>query len=186
MTLDLWCLLLLGTFAFTGFFQGASGQVARVLAMACATVIGYALGPFVGAKLLASWPASVRTVLGGLILGVVAYLIVATLLRRLARRIVDRNAWGKADRGMGFFLGAVQGAYLAWILVLALPLINIALASHGSRVRFHTDGSWAARFAAAHPLPVQPPNEKPLKDAEKLIKNIEKSKALDLPTGSGT
>ncbi len=64
MNLDLWCLLLVGTFGFTGLFQGASSQVARVVAMAGATVIGYWAGPWVGAKLLSAMPGPVRSTVG--------------------------------------------------------------------------------------------------------------------------
>lgn len=186
MNLDLWCLLLVGTFGFTGMFQGASSQVARVIAMAGATVIGYWAGPWVGARLLGAMPASVRSVVGGLLLGVVAYLILATLLRRAARRVIERTAWGKADRGFGLVLGSLQGAYLAWILVLCLPMINFALASRGSHLRFHTEGSRVARFAAEHPLPIERPNEKSLHDAKSFKQTLDRFKSLDLPLGNGS
>jgi uncharacterized membrane protein required for colicin V production len=185
VNLDLWCLLLVGTFAFTAMFQGASGQVARVLAMAVATLLGYLLGPWAGAHLMPSLPSTLRSILGGLVLGVVAYLLFSWFLRNATRRIVARNVWGKADRVLGFLLGALQGAYLAWILVTTLPMINEALASRGSHLRFHTEGSWAAHFVAEHPLPFQPPSEK-LRDAKDLKKTIDRFKKLDLPLGNGT
>jgi uncharacterized membrane protein required for colicin V production len=186
MNLDLWCLLLVGTFGFTGIFQGASGQVARVLAMAGATVIGYFAGAFAGAHLFPSWPASVRPALGGLLVGILAYVVIATVFRKVARRVVQANAWGKADRTLGGLLGALQGAYLAWILVMLLPLINQALATRGSHFRFHTEGSKAARFAAEHPLLVPPPNDKALKELQNIKKTADKFKSLDLPMGNGS
>ncbi|MHB8417989.1 MAG: CvpA family protein [Myxococcales bacterium] len=152
MTLDVWCLVLVGTFAITGMAQGASGQVARVLALAGATAAGFLAGPFLGTLLLRSFPEAVRETLGGLCVGLVAYLLLASILRSAFRRVVDRNAWGRSDRGFGALFGGLQGAYLAWVLVTVVPVLNMAFAARGSHLRFSASGSRAAQFVAKHPF----------------------------------
>jgi hypothetical protein len=181
MTLDLWCLALVGIFGFTGVFQGASGQVARILALAAATAVGYWAGPWAGGALLAGLPAPVLGPLGALLVGFAAYLLLATLLRQAARRMVERRAWGKADRAFGFILGALQGVYLAWVLVLALPAINKGLGARGAHVRFQTAGSKVARFVAEHPLPIKLPGGSPLPDTSKIQPTLDRFKTLKLP-----
>jgi uncharacterized membrane protein required for colicin V production len=179
VTLDLWCLLLLGTFALTGAFQGASGQVARMLALAGATLVGFLAGPAVGTLLLRSFPQTVRETLGGLLLGIVTYLLLSATLRSTFRRVVDRNAWGRSDRSFGAFFGGLQGAYLAWVFVSVVPVINLAFAARGSHVRFRQEGSWAAQFVAKHPFGLS--SERSPADAAALKKTIGGFQKLKFP-----
>ncbi len=153
MNLDVWCLVLVGTFALTGAFQGASGQVARIVALAGATLAGFLGGPAVG-KLspLNELPLAARETFGGLALGLLVYLLLSAGLRAAFRRVIDRNAWGRSDRTLGGLFGGAQGLYLAWVLVTCIPVVNLALAARGSRLRFRQEGSWAARFVARHPF----------------------------------
>jgi uncharacterized membrane protein required for colicin V production len=154
--------------------------------MAAATLLGYLLGSWAGAFLFPTWHAAVRPALGGLAVGIVAYVIIATVFRYTARRVVRANAWGRADRALGGVIGALQGVYLAWVLVMLLPLINQALAARGSHFHFHTEGSKAARFVAEHPVLMPPSSEKALKDLQNVKKNVDKFKSLDLPLGNGS
>ncbi len=51
--------------------------------------------------------------------------------------------------GLGFVLGALRGAYLAWVLLLALPVANRAFQLSGSHWRFRTEGSRLERWIAS-------------------------------------
>jgi uncharacterized membrane protein required for colicin V production len=178
MTLDLWCLVLVGTFALTGMFQGASGQVARLLALGGATAAGFLVGPHLGGSFLKGFPPSVRETLGGLAVGVVTYLILSGVLRSVFRRVVDRNAWRGSDRSLGAIFGGLQGLYLAWVLVSILPVVNLAFASSGSRVRFSEDGSRVAQLVAHYPFGFAP---KKHADASALKKTIDRFQMLKMP-----
>lgn len=180
MTLDLWCLVLVTTFALTGAAQGASGQLARLLALLGATLAGFLGGPTCGTLFFRSFPPSARETLAGLLVGFVAYLLLSWTFRSLFRRVVAAAAWGKSDRWFGGLLGGLQGVYLAWVFVTVVPFVNLALASRGSHWRFHDGGSWSARFVARHPFGLGPAKEI-AKDAS-LKKTIDNFQKLALPT----
>ena len=179
--MDLWAAGLVGVFALAGAAMGLSGQAARVLAMALATAAGLLLGPWAGAHLPISAPRTVRPVLAALGLGVVVYFFLSFGLRGLLRRTVERRKLGGIDRFLGGLLGAVQGGYLAFVIAMLLPSVNLALGAAGSRLRLHTEGSRLVRFAAEHPLPLGPSGGR--EEAE-LRKTLDRFRMLGLP-GSG-
>ncbi len=171
MTLDLWCLVLVATFALTGAFQGASGQVARILALLGATLVGFLAGPTAGTLFFRSFPPAARDTVAGLAIGFVVYLLLSSLLRALFRRVVSAAAWGRSDRVFGGLFGGLQGAYLAWVLVTVVPFVNLALSARGSHLRFRSEGSWAAKFAAQHPFGLGP--------AKDIAKNASLKRTID-------
>ncbi|MHB1847217.1 MAG: CvpA family protein [Deltaproteobacteria bacterium] len=152
MLLDLWLTALVLILGIGGMTRGASAQLAKLLALAVATGLGLLAGLFLGPRTggtLRLAPA-LRTVGWAIAVGLVAYLLLSPLLVALARRLVARGAFGRVDRVLGFFVGAVRGAYLAWVILLALPISNRALALAGSHWRIRTEGSRLGALAAAH------------------------------------
>lgn len=176
MTLDLWLLAIVLSLLLGGLFQGASGQLAKLLALGLAAALGLLLGPFF--MRLSNEPRSDRLLLASLGIGVVVYLLAGPLLKSGLRRIVAHAAWGRADRLVGGLLGALRGLCLAWLLLLLLPSFNRALALSGSHLRLRTHGSRLYQFAQAHRPPRAAPRH--LGGARQVIDRFQ---LLQLPLG---
>ncbi len=131
--------------------RGASAQLAKLIALALASGAGLLAGPLLARHVrgLAGLAPGLRVVAFGVAVGLVAYLVLSPLLVGVARRLVARGAWGRGDRFFGFVLGALRGAYLAWVLLLALPVANRAFQLSGSHWRFRTEGSRLERWIAS-------------------------------------
>ncbi len=158
MILDIWALLLVAIFAIGGAVVGLSGQAARLLALAGATVAALLTGSRLGGFLPALAPRPMRTALAAALVGIVVYLLLSSLLRSLLRRIFTRGRG--VDRLLGGALGAAQGGYLAYLFALLLPVVNLGFRAAGSRLYVRTEGSRLARFAALHPLPLEAVDER--------------------------
>lgn len=176
MTLDLALSALVCAFALGGLSQGASGQLAKLLAFAAAVSIGLLLGPFVAGA--TGVPAQERVLAASLGVGVVIYLAAAAVLRSWLPRLFERTAGRKVDRLLGFVLGAVRGAFLASLFLLLIPSFNRALALSHSRLRLRTQGSRLYRFASAH----RPPRARPSR-AGGVSRIVDRFNLLQLPMG---
>ena len=176
MTLDLWLLAIVLALSLGGVLQGASGQLAKLLALVAAAAVGLLVGPFLAGH--SGEPRPERVVLASLGVGVVVYLLLATLLKAGLRRVVARAAWGHADRWVGGLLGALRGISLAWLILILLPSLNQALALSGSHLRLRTHGSRLYQFARAH----RPPHVEPRR-AVGTHQVIDRFQLLQLPLG---
>ncbi|MBI3184233.1 MAG: CvpA family protein [Myxococcales bacterium] len=151
MELDLILLGLVALFAFVGAITGAAKQLAQLAAIAVAYLGAYPIGSLAGprlAKALEGPPAvgtAVGTLLALLVLFVLARLALAHGLGRLfAGKKPDDRA---VDRTLGFLLGGLKAAAMAYVIVCALVFIESHVSMAGRRLGISPKGSVAFALA---------------------------------------
>lgn len=138
MTFDLVLLGLVLAFAAWGAWQGASKQIANLIALPVAFLVAgpaaEALGPFTARKL--SSPLVVGTVASGFIAFLLTYVVVRLVVAAIFERLLAGKEKGDRgpDRALGAALGGLKIVLVAWVVVCALSFIETNVQIAGKRL----------------------------------------------------
>lgn len=139
MTIDLIILGLVLLFAVVGALTGGAKQIANLVALAVAWFVSRKLGPLVGPKMaeaLGGVPLMVGVVAGSMLvfigLLVVVRYALTTLLQRVFRGKDSQNR--SLDSALGFLLGGVKVAAIAYIALSALTFVEQHVVVMGKRL----------------------------------------------------
>jgi uncharacterized membrane protein required for colicin V production len=121
---DIGALALIGLGGLRGYFRGLSGEFARLVGLLAALAMGVFLyAPF------GDWIGAVTRLTGAAaqalayLLLVVAAIVVMTIVGRLLKRLVQVVVAPRADRGLGFLMGAAKATVCVVIVFLAAHLL---------------------------------------------------------------
>lgn len=156
MTLDLVVLIAVVIFATWGAFTGFARQIAQAIAGVGAFFLAGPAGRFFGEAVAKGLSTSltvgvvVATVLAFALIYVLARLVLTMLLRRLlAGKDPDNRS---ADRALGFGLGGLKAAFLAFVGVSAATFVENNLVLAGKKYTFTPRDSVVVKFAREHNL----------------------------------
>ncbi len=154
MTLDLALLALVTVFALLGAASGFARQLARLAALGvgyfCCRPLGNAVGPRLSTLL------NVPQVFGVVAATLLAFLGVMIVVRYSLTQLLRRVFAGKApddrglDRVLGFLLGGVRIAAIAYVVLCALAFVEDNVTVAGKGVGLSPKDSLAFGFARTH------------------------------------
>ncbi|MHB8873697.1 MAG: CvpA family protein [Myxococcaceae bacterium] len=156
MNLDLVLGVVVLVFALLGAFAGAAKQVANLVALvaayACARPLGTALGP--RAAQAAGTPLIVATVGATLLVFLVVMVVGRYAITRLLRRVLaGKNPSSRGvDRTLGFLLGGLKVAAIAYVIICALTFVEQNVKVAGKRLGLSPKGSIAFELARKYNL----------------------------------
>ncbi|MFZ5470542.1 MAG: CvpA family protein [Myxococcota bacterium] len=151
MTFDLVILGLVVLFAFIGAYTGAAKQLAQlagmVAAYASARPLGTVLAPH--ASELLGGPRVVGQVAATLLCFIVVLAVVRVLLAALLKRLWagKSSQEDQVDRPLGFALGGVKVAVLAYVVICALSFVEQHVVVAGKKIGFSPKDSLAFALA---------------------------------------
>jgi membrane protein required for colicin V production len=155
-TPDLALLGLVLAFALWGAFQGAARQVAQSIAAIGAWFAARPCGDFFGpvAANHAHVSLLIGTVLSTFVSFILVFVFVRLLLTMLLRRILSGKEAGNRslDRTLGFFIGGLKVAALAWVIVCALSFVEDNVSIQGKKFGFIPKDSLAFTLARKYNL----------------------------------
>lgn len=156
MTLDLVVLIAVAIFATWGAFTGFARQVAQALAGVGAFVAAGPCGRFFAQPLAQQLKTSltvgvvVATVISFVLIYVLARLVLTLLLRRLLAGRDPENR--RADRALGFVLGGLKAALLAYVGISAATFVENNLVLAGKKYTFTPKDSALVKLAREYNL----------------------------------
>ena len=129
MTIDLILLGLVLLFAVAGAITGGARQIASLVAVAVAWFVSRKLGPYVGprmAEALGGTPLLLGTLAGSLVVFIVVLVTVRYALTTLLRRMMGvKNPDERGvDNAVGFLLGGLKVALIAYVMISALVFVE--------------------------------------------------------------
>ena len=156
MNLDLILLCAVLLFALLGAFAGAAKQVANLVALVAAYACARPLGTLLG-------PLAARSVHVPLIVGVVGstlatFLVVLVVVRYALTRVFRRVLAGRdpssrgLDRTLGFLLGGLKVAAIAYVVVCALSFVEQNVTVAGKKLGLSPRDSVAFEVARKYNL----------------------------------
>lgn len=134
MTLDIFILLLVGTFAFIGAFSGAAKQIGHWVGLIVGWIASRSLGPLFGPMFAKN--AGVPLLIGTVAMSFLIFILVMVAVRYAAKVLLRRILAGKdpqnrtADRVFGFILGGLKVGLITYVILSALSFVenNVAIA----------------------------------------------------------
>lgn len=129
MTIDLILLGLVLLFAVAGAITGGARQIASLIAVAVAWFVSRKLGPYVGPRMseaLGGTPLLLGTLAGSLVVFIVVLVTVRYALTTLLRRMMGvKNPDERGvDNAVGFLLGGLKVALIAYVMISALVFVE--------------------------------------------------------------
>jgi membrane protein required for colicin V production len=156
MSIDVTLLCAVLLFGVLGAVSGASRQLGNLAALAAAVVAARPLGAQVVPYLRQAGPLPrwLEGVLGMLLAGLATYVLVRLLVTALVHRLLAREgeARGGADRTLGFLLGGLKVAAVAYALLSTATVVESAFRESGRQLDLGLSGSRAAELARSHNL----------------------------------
>lgn len=156
MSIDLFILGVILVAGILGALAGVARQVANVAALFVAYGCAKPLGTFFGPRIAGSIHQSngVAIVAATLFF----FLVVLFAVRHVVTRVLRKLLSGKEhddrglDRGLGFFLGALKVALIAWVMVSGLVFVQEHVSVAGRRLGISPKDSIAFQLAHRYNL----------------------------------
>lgn len=151
MTIDLVIVSVIGIFALIGAASGAAKQVANLAGLALAYVAARPAGNLLGPMLAPEFkvPVAVGIVAATILVFIVVLIASRVFLTMLLQRILaGRDPDSRTlDRALGFMLGGVKVALIAWILICALTFVEENVTFAGRKLGVSPKSSHAFALA---------------------------------------
>ena len=155
MTIDLVLLALVLFFALLGALSGAARQIANAVALCAGYFAARVLGGLLGARVAEELGTSLMV--GSLVATVggfaVTYLLARYVLTQLLLRVFAGGGGPESrgfDRGLGFLLGGLKVAVIAYVLLSALSFLERNVTIAGKKLGFAPRHSRAFALAREH------------------------------------
>ena len=157
MTIDLILLGLVLLFAVAGAITGGARQIASLVAVAVAWFVSRKLGPYVGprmAEALGGTPLLLGTLAGSLVVFIVVLVTVRYALTTLLRRMMGvKNPDERGvDNAVGFLLGGLKVALIAYVMISALVFVEKYVVVAGKNLGVSPQDSTAFALARRYNL----------------------------------